>query len=149
MCSALLFNSCEKEEEINNSTNNSAIGTISDVVGDWKLIGRYDAAGNLETFMSLDYENCMLQTSFSLESDGDAVMDAHYLQDEVSGPCVSQTIIFQFNYINSTTLEFINISSCGNIAINIINNGDRIKIPDCNGDDGTFDGGYSLWEKQP
>ena len=143
LCFSLLFNSCKKEEDSNNSTN----GSILDVVGIWDYVGDYDATGNFEPFNNSDVEICHLQSFITLQSDGNAIMTWYALDDEVSGPCVSTTNAFTFTYINSTTLQFIVPSTCGNATITISPSG--LKWPDCNADTGGYDADYKLFEKQP
>mgnify|MGYP001487691721 FL=1 len=145
---SFILTSCEKEESSsnNNSNNNNTSGTILDVVGVWNYIGHYDALGNLEAFPSATYENCELQSYITLQSDGNATWTDYYLDDEMSGPCLSQTNAFTFTYINNTTLQFVFPSSCGNPTI-VLPSPTQFKIPSCNADTGTWDGGYLLFEK--
>ena len=144
---SLIFSACEEDTPLpapNNNGNNST-GTIADVVGVWNYIGHYDALGNLEAFPSTVYENCELQGSITLQSDGNATWTDYYLDDEISGPCLSQTNAFTFTYINSTTLQFAIPSDCGNPTITLPIP-TQFKIPSCNADTGTLDGGYLLFE---
>ena len=145
---SVIFSACEEEDtapaNTNNNGNNSS-GTISDVAGVWNYIGHYDALGNIEAFPSTVYENCELQSSITLQSDGNATWTDYYLDDETTGPCLSQTNAFTFTYINSTTLQFIFPSSCGNPTVTLPIS-TQFKIPSCNGDTGTLDGGYLLFE---
>jgi len=145
---SLVFTACEKEDEEPENTNNNGNNTnntIADVVGVWNLIGYYDALGNLDSFNSTASENCALQGSITLQSDGNGIIAFYYLQDEVSGPCISENYLITFNYINSTTLEFIMASSCGNPVVTLPNP-TQLKIPMCNADDSSFDGSYVLYE---
>tara|TARA_B100000902_G_scaffold332370_1_gene330311 strand:- start:270 stop:746 length:477 start_codon:yes stop_codon:yes gene_type:complete len=147
---SIIFSACEEDTPAP-STNNNSTGTIADVVGIWKFIGEYDASGNLQGNSSnVNLENCVLQDDITLQSDGNAIMTYHYLQYEDSGPCLYESTIFTFNYINSTTLEFLiaNISSCGDFAITLPTP-TQLRVPGCNGDTGDFDGWYSLYELQP
>ena len=145
---SIIFSACEKEDDTPSNTNNNGnntTNTIADVVGVWQLIGYYDALGNLESFNSTASENCALQGTITLQSDGNGITTFFYLQDEISGPCLSSDYVFTFNYINSTTLEFINTSSCGNNVVTLPVS-TQLRIPMCNGDDGSFDGSYVLYE---
>ena len=147
LCLPLLFNSCEEDTPLpatNNNGNNST-GTIADVAGVWDFKGYYDSSGNFESFNSTTEENCKLQGSITLESNGNATWTDYYLDDEISGPCLSQTLAFTFTYINSTTLQFAIPSSCGNPTITLPIP-TQFKIPSCNGDTGALDGGYLLFE---
>ena len=153
---SIIFSACEEEDaapgNTNNNGNNSS-GTITDVVGVWKFIGEYDASGNLQIYSDIVLENCVLQNDITLQSDGNAISTHHYLQDEDSGPCISENYIFTFNYINSTTLEFLiaNISPCGDIAVTLPTP-TQLRVPHCSSDDGNtgwLDGWYSLYELQP
>ena len=151
LCLPFLFTSCEKEAQQspssgNNNANNST-GTIADVVGVWEYKGRYDNNGNLESFSSIDYENCILQNTITLDSAGNAIVILHYLENENSGPCLSSTQLFTYNYINSTTLEFILPSICGNPTVTLPSS-NQFQLPTCNGDNGIYDGGYQLYELQ-
>ena len=144
---SLIFSGCEEDTPLpaaNNNGNNST-GTITDVVGVWDFKGYYDSSGNFESFNSTTEENCELQGSITLQSDGNATWTDYYLDDEISGPCLSQTNAFTFTYINSTTLQFAIPSSCGNPTITLPIP-TQFKIPSCNGDTGTLDGGYLLFE---
>tara|TARA_R110001632_G_scaffold117925_3_gene230117 strand:+ start:104 stop:574 length:471 start_codon:yes stop_codon:yes gene_type:complete len=144
---SIIFTGCEEDTPLpaaNNSGNNST-GTIADVVGIWQFKGYYDALGNLEAFNSNDAQNCILQTSITLQSDGNATWTNYGLQDEISGPCLSQTNAFTFNYINSTTLEFIIPQDCGNPTITLPNSL-QFRIPTCNADNGNWEGDYLLYE---
>ena len=143
---SIIFSACEEEDTAPN-TNNNTTGTIEDVVGVWLFQGFYDATGNLESFYSIDVENCQLQTNITLQSDGNAITEWHYLENEVSGPCISSNQAFSFNYINSSTLQFILPTSCGNPTVTL-NNPIQFKVPVCNGDNGQWEGDYSLFEKQ-
>ena len=80
-----------------------------------------------------------------LESNLEEIIIDYYLDDEISGPCLSQTNAFTFTYINSTTLQFAIPSSCGNPTITLPIP-TQFKIPSCNGDTGALDGGYLLFE---
>jgi len=143
LCLPLLFSTCKKEEvEPTNSGNNST-GTITDVVGVWDFKGYYNSSGNFESFNSTTEENCELQGSITLQSDGNATFTQYYLDDEISGPCLSQTLPFTFTYINSTTLQFAIPSSCGNPTITLPIP-TQFKIPSCS--EGSWDGGYLLFE---
>ena len=144
---SLIFSGCEEDTPLpaaNNNGNNST-GTIADVVGVWDFKGYYDSSGNFESFNSTTEENCELQGSITLQSDGNATFTQYYLDDEISGPCLSQTLPFTFTYINSTTLQFAIPSSCGNPTITLPIP-TQFKIPSCNADTGTLDGGYLLFE---
>tara|TARA_B000000437_G_C11562289_1_gene271732 strand:+ start:230 stop:700 length:471 start_codon:yes stop_codon:yes gene_type:complete len=148
LCLPFLFTSCEKEEQDSaSSSNNNSTGTIADVVGVWQYKGKYDNSGSLEPFFSTDYENCVLQNTINLDSLGNVIWTSHYLENEVSGPCLSSTLVFTYNYINSTTLEFIFPSICGNPTV-ILPSSNQFELPTCNGDNGTYDGGYMLYELQ-
>ena len=150
---SIIFSACEEEDiapaNTNNNGNNSS-GTIADVVGVWQLQGFYDASDNLDPFdPSSPYGPCVTQSNWELEADGDAILEWFYLEDEVSGPCISSVQAVTFSYINSTTLQFIiPNSSCGTYTATIINS-TQLKWPACDGDNGTFDGSYILFEKQP
>tara|TARA_B110000467_G_C18183657_1_gene401993 strand:- start:9 stop:278 length:270 start_codon:yes stop_codon:yes gene_type:complete len=89
----------------------------------------------------------VLQSTIILEVDGDAIWTQCYLEDETSGPCLSQSQVFTFNYINSTTLEFVIPSVCGNPTVTFPSS-TQFHIPTCNGDNGAYDGGYMLYEVQ-
>ena len=144
---SIIFSACEEDTPLpaaNNNGNNST-GTIADVVGVWDFKGYYDSSGNFESFNSTTEENCKLQGSITLQSDGNATWTDYYLDDEISGPCLSQTNAFTFTYLNSTTLQFSIPSSCGNPTITLPIP-TQFKIPSCNGDTGTLDGGYLLFE---
>ena len=144
---SLIFSGCEEDTPLpaaNNNGNNST-GTIADVVGVWDFKGYYDSSGNFESFNSTTEENCELQGSITLQSDGNATFTQYYLDDEISGPCLSQTLPFTFTYINITTLQFAIPSSCGNPTITLPIP-TQFKIPSCNADTGTLDGGYLLFE---
>ena len=144
---SLIFSACEEDTPLptaNNNGNNST-GTIADVVGVWDFKGYYDSSGNFESFNSTTEENCKLQGSITLQSNGNATWTDYYLDDEISGPCLSQTNAFTFTYINSTTLQFAIPSSCGNPTITLPIP-TQFKIPSCNADTGTLDGGYLLFE---
>ena len=144
---SIVFSACEEDTPlpaINNNGNNST-GTIADVVGMWQFKGYYDALGNLEGFNSNDALNCILQTSITLQSDGNATWTNYYLEDEISGLCLSQTNAFTFNYINSTTLEFIIPQDCGNPTVTLPNSS-QFRIPTCNADNGNWEGDYLLYE---
>ncbi len=149
---SMIFSACEEEDAAPAANNNSNTGTIADVVGVWKFIGEYDASGNLQDYPNVDYENCVLQDDIILQSNGQAILTYHYLQDEISGPCLSESFIFSFNYINSTTLEFLfsinNLSPCGNLTVTLPTP-TQMRTPHCNGDNGSLDGWYSLYELQP
>ena len=143
---SIIFSACEEDTPLpaaNNNGNNST-GTIADVVGVWNFKGYYDSSGNFESF-TITEENCILQGSITLQSDGNAIWTDYYLDDEISGPCLSQTNAFTFTYLNSTTLQFSIPSSCGNPTITLPIP-TQFKIPSCNGDTGTLDGGYLLFE---
>ena len=144
---SLIFSGCEEDTPLpaaNNNGNNST-GTIADVVGVWDFKGYYDSSGNFESFNSTTEENCELQGSITLQSDGNATITQYYLDDEISGPCLSQTMAFTFSYINATTLQFAIPTSCGNPTITLPIP-TQFKIPSCNADTGTLDGGYLLFE---
>jgi len=140
LCLPLLFTTCKKEEDSNNPSN-STTGTISDVVGIWHFLGRYDALGNLEYIPG----SCELKGTITLDALGDGVWTEHYLSNNGTGPCLSQSQVFSFNYINSTTLQFIVPSSCGNPTVTLPTS-TQFQIPSCNGSNGTWSGGYSLFE---
>ena len=148
----IIFSACEKEEESssNNNSNNNTTGTIADIVGVWQLEGFYDASDNLinDAFNNTDQENCMLQSNIILQSDGNAINQWYYLQNEIDGPCIYESMAFSFQYINSTTLNFLTTNSCGNSVVATIINNTQLRGPICNGDDGTYDGSYMLYEKQ-
>ena len=149
---SIIFSACEEEDVApntnNNNSNNNNTGTIADVVGIWEFKGYYDSAGNLESFYSIEAENCALQSILNLELDGDLILTDYFLQDEISGPCISQSFVFSYNYINSTTLEFIiPASNCGNFTVTLVSS-TEFHVPVCNGDNGSFDGDYALYEKQ-
>ena len=144
---SLIFSACEEDTPLpaaNNNGNNST-GTIADVVGVWDFKGYYDSLGNFESFNSTTEENCKLQGSITLQSNGNATWTDYYLDDGISGPCLSQTNAFAFTYINSTTLQFTIPSSCGSPTITLPIP-TQFKIPSCNGDTGALDGGYLLFE---
>ena len=145
---SLIFSGCEEDTPLpaaNNNGNNST-GTITDVVGVWDFKGYYDSSGNFESFNSTTEENCELQGSITLQSDGNATITQYYLDDEISGPCLSQTMAFTFSYINATTLQFAYGSFlCGNPTITLPTP-TQMKRPICNGDDGSYDGSYLLYE---
>ena len=82
-----------------------------------------------------------------MELNGDAIYEWFYLENEVSGACISSSQTFSFNYINSSTLEFIIPTSCGNPTVTL-DNQTQFKVPVCNGDNGNWEGDYSLFEKQ-
>ena len=142
---SIIFTACDKHDEDSNNNINS----ISGVVGTWKYMGNYDASGNMEPFNNIDVENCQLSSTLILQDDGNAINQWYFLQDETSGPCTSMSAVYVFNYINSTTLQFETPTACGitNTAT-IINNGTQFTAPVCNGDDGTWEGDYVLYEKQ-
>ena len=142
-----IFSACEEDTPLpaNNNNGYNSTGTISDVVGIWQFIGYYDALGNFEAFNSIDAQNCILQSSITLQSDGNATWTSYFLQDEISGPCLSQTNAFSFNYINSTILEFIIPQDCGNPTITLLNSS-QFRIPICNADNGNWEGDYLLFE---
>tara|TARA_B100000767_G_C19411770_1_gene388278 strand:+ start:63 stop:536 length:474 start_codon:yes stop_codon:yes gene_type:complete len=145
---SLIFSACEKEDDTPSNTNNNGnntTNTIADVVGVWDFKGYYDSSGNYESFNSTTEENCILEGFITLQSDGNATWTNYYLDDEISGPCLSETLAFTFTYINSTTLQFAIPSSCGNPTI-ILPIPTQFKIPSCNADIGTLDGGYLLFE---
>jgi hypothetical protein len=147
---SIIFSACEKEEQqspnsSNNNNANNSSGTMLDIVGVWEYKGKYDNSGNLEPFFSVDYENCVLQTTITLDSAGNAIWIGYYLENEVSGPCLSQSQVFTYNYINSTTLEFVFPSVCGNATVSLPSS-TQFQLPICNGDDGTFGGSYLLYE---
>ena len=145
---SIIFSACKKEEQVTTNTNNNgnnSANTISDVVGIWEFKGDYDALGNLLPFESTVQEDCALQSTITLQSDGNAIWTGYYLQNEISGPCLSESQVFTFNYINSTTLEFIIPSSCGNATVTLPSS-TQFKIPSCNADTETYDGGYLLYE---
>ena len=50
---------------------------------------------------------CELQCYITLQSDGNATWTDYYLDDEMSGPCLSKLMTFTFTYINNTTLQFV------------------------------------------
>jgi len=144
---SVIFSACEEDTPLpapNNNGNNST-GTIADVVGVWDFKGYYDSSGNFESFNSTTEENCKLQGSITLQSDGNATWTEYYLDDEISGPCLSQTKAFTFTYINSTTLQFAIPSSCGNPTITLPIP-TQFKFPSCNADIPALDGGYLLFE---
>jgi hypothetical protein len=141
---SIIFSACEEEDAAPTSTNNSS-GTISDVVGVWDFKGYYDSSGNFEPFGSTTEENCMLQGSITLQSDGNATVTEYYLDDEISGPCLSAINPFTFTYINSTTLQFITPSSCGNPTVTLPIP-TQFRIPTCNADTESWDGGWLLYE---
>ena len=144
---SIIFSACEEDTPLptaNNNGNNST-GTIADVVGVWNFKGYYDSLGNFESFNSTTEENCKLQGSITLQSNGNATWTDYYLDDEISGPCLSETRAFAFTYINSTTLQFTISTSCGNPTITLPIPA-QFKIPSCNGDTGALDGGYLLFE---
>ena len=143
---SLIFSACEEEDAAPINTNNTS-GTISDVVGTWEFKGDYDNTGNLYPFYSIDVENCQLQGTITLEADGDAIWTMHYLEDEISGPCLSESQVFSYNYINGTTLQFIFPSACGNATVTLPTS-TQFHVPSCNADNGSYDGGYLLYEKQ-
>ena len=90
----------------------------------------------------------MEQGNWILEADGDAIGENYYLQYEDTGPCLLEIQVFTFNYINSTTLQFIIPSgACINYTATIINSS-QLKFPVCNADTESFDGDYMLFEKQ-
>ena len=147
LAASVIFSACEEEDAAPEANNNSNTGTIADVVGVWKFIGEYDALGNLQDYPNVDYENCVLQNTIILEIDENAIWTAHYLENEVSGPCLSQSQVFTYNYINSTTLEFAIPSACGNATVSLPSPA-QFHIPTCNADNGAYDGGYMLYEMQ-
>ena len=138
---SIIFSACEKEDDTPSNTNT----TIADVVGVWDFKGYYDSSGNYESFNSTTEENCILEGSITLQSDGNATWTNYYLDDEISGPCLSETLAFTFTYINSTTLQFAIPSSCGNPTITLPIP-TQFKIPSCNADIPALDGGYLLFE---
>jgi len=150
---SVILSACKKEDDSPANTNNNGnnpTNTISDVVGVWKLQGFYDASGNMDPFdPSSPYDQCVIQSNWTLEADGDAIVEWHYLEDEVSGQCISTTVAYTFNYINSTTLQFIFPEGCCANYTAIIINSSQLKFPSCNCDTGSFDGDYILYEKQP
>ena len=148
---SIIFSACEEEDaaptNTNNNGNNSS-GTIADVVGVWYYIGHYDALGNLEDTWTTEQENCVAQSNLILQSDGNAINQWYYLQDENSGPCIYENMVFSFEYINSTTLNFLtpNCSGTSNTSVATIINNTQLSGPTCS--DGVLDGGYILYEKQ-
>tara|TARA_B100000902_G_C26497458_1_gene522301 strand:- start:20 stop:499 length:480 start_codon:yes stop_codon:yes gene_type:complete len=148
---SIIFSSCE-EDDATPSTNNNNTGTITDVVGVWEFEGYYDASDNLiYDFLNIEDENCKMQSNIVLQSDENAIYQLFYLQNEIDGPCINESVVFTFQYINSTTLNFLINTSCGNSFTTTIINNTQLKIPVCTGDDengGTYDGSYSLWQKQ-
>jgi len=151
LSASIIFSACEEEDTAPTNTNNNGnnlSGTISDVVGVWNYIGKYDALGNLADAWTTEQEDCVLQSNIILQSDGNAINQWYYLQDEVSGPCLSQSMVFSFNYINSTNIEFVTATACGNTNVATIINNTQFTAPVCNGDDGSWDGRYMLYEKQ-
>jgi hypothetical protein len=57
-------------------------------------------------------------------------------------------MVFSFEYINSTTLNFLtpNCSGTSNTVVATIINNTQLSGPTCS--DGVLDGGYILYEKQ-
>ena len=118
--------------------------------------GIYDETDNLHPMMnSIDVQNCYFQSNITLQSgdtlnlkDGIAIMESYYFENEVSGPCISNSPsgMWSFDYINSSSLEFFLAGTCGNPIVTL-NSQTQFKVPICNGDNGTWEG-YSLWEKQ-
>jgi hypothetical protein len=141
--SFIIFNSCSEEEDnINPVVNN---GSINDVAGTWNYIGEFDLNNNLideDTPQSI----CASQDYMILENNGNAVFIGHYLENEIDGDCISENGVFQFTYVNSSTLNFITPSSCGNATIALNNN--QIKWYICNGDTDSYTTEYRLFEKQ-
>ena len=141
----IIFSACEEDTPApapNNNGSNST-GTIADVVGVWDWIGEYDALGNSDTLDPI-YEACITQSTITLQSDGNAIWTGYNLQDG-SGPCLSESQVFTFNYINSTTLQFIIPSVCGSATVTLPIP-TQFKIPTCNADTEDYDGGYILYE---
>ena len=135
--------SCSEEEENLNPVDN---GSINDVVGTWQKIGEYDENGQLED-QGTPWTICNLQSYFVLQNDGNAVMTTFFLENEIDGDCISLNETFQFNYINTTTLEFEVPSACGYHTITLLGN-NQLKWNYCNADTQTIRQGYMLWEKQ-
>ena len=147
MITPILFISCNKDDDTpdnnNNNNGNNLTGTIADVVGVWQFIGHYDASGNIGN-QSPSIVACLTQSTITLDSLGNGIVMDYYWNNGI-GPCLSQSIVFSFNYINSTTLEFITPSSCGNPTVTLPIP-TQFKIPSCNADNGSWDGGYLLYE---
>tara|TARA_B110000008_G_scaffold56223_1_gene55739 strand:+ start:140 stop:625 length:486 start_codon:yes stop_codon:yes gene_type:complete len=150
---SIIFSACKKEDEEpnnsgNNNTGNNSSGTIADVVGVWNYVGHYDALGNLYDDWTTVQENCVAQSNLILQSDGNAINQWYYLQYENSGPCIYENMVFSFEYINSTTLNFLtpNCSGTSNTSVATIINNTQLSGPTCS--DGVLDGGYILYEKQ-
>ena len=142
---SLIFSACEEDTPAPSANNGSnSTGTISNVVGIWHFLGRYDALGNLNSMTPAE-ATCILQGTITLDSLGNGVWTEYYLSNSGTGPCLSQSQVFSFNYISSTTLEFIMASSCGNPTVTLPIP-TQFQIPSCNGDNGTLDGGYLLFE---
>ena len=148
---SIIFSACKKEDEEptnTNNTGNNSSGTIADVVGVWNYVGHYDALGNLYDDWTTVQENCVAQSNLILQSDGNAINQWYYLQYENSGPCIYEDMVFSFEYINSTTLNFLtpNCSGTSNTSVATIINNTQLSGPTCS--DGVLDGGYILYEKQ-
>ncbi len=143
--SLLIFTlSCQDEEEINPVNN----GNINDVAGTWSYLGEYTADGNLINGIEGSESNiCSSNDYILLQNDENAILTYHFLENEIDGDCISQTLAFQYNYINSSTIQFLNVPSpCGNATVTISNN--QMKIPICNGDTESFETDYALYQKQ-
>ena len=152
---SIIFSACEEEDAAptntnNNNNNNNSSGTIADVVGVWKFEGVYDISGNqTDAFNNIADENCRLQSNFVLQSDGSSINQSYYLENDNSGPCLYQTTVCDFEYINSTTLQFLVADLCASsIVVTIVNNIEA-RVPVCIGDEGVYDGSrYMLYVKQ-
>ena len=140
---SIIFSACEEEDAAPTPS-----GTIADVVGVWQLQGLYDAA-NQSVFDNIEQENCALQSTVTLESNGNGLNTDYQLENMISGPCISSTIGFTFSYINSTTLEYIFFPGTPlEISRTVtLNTPTTLMVPISN-NGGNLDGSYGLWEKQ-
>ena len=137
--------SCQDDDEEINPVNN---GNINDVVGTWNYLGEYTVDGNLINGIEGSASNvCSSNDYIILQDDENAVLTYHFLENEIDGDCISQTIAYQYTYINSSTIQFLNVPSpCGNATVSISNN--QMKIPICNGDTESFETDYALYQKE-
>ena len=103
---------------------------------------------NDSSFNNTDDENCRLQSNFILQSDGNAINQWYYLQNEIDGPCIYETSVVAFQYINSTTLNFLTPDACSNTVVVTVVDSTELRVPVCVGDEGIYDGRYMLYEKQ-
>jgi hypothetical protein len=109
---SIIFSACEEEDAAptnTNNNNNNNTGNSSSLVGVWHFQGHYDLSGDLDSSIYFNEEDyaCALMGYIEIHENGFGTYVEYGLDNDISGPCnIKEVSEFQYEYVNSSTLEF-------------------------------------------